>query len=124
MAPSLVGAVIGTSNDAARGGDLAYDYATSYTATKGYGRDMGEQGIRTELAGLNAGTSQGFTAAPTGASTIVDPWVALQAGTDLVLSQGAAASNPIGPVESVAADALLFAAMAASAAQKPSWAVQ
>ncbi|MEP6789813.1 MAG: VCBS domain-containing protein [Ramlibacter sp.] len=125
VAPSLSAAVVASSNTQARGGDLAYDYATTYTATQGYGKDMDEEAVRTELVDLAANKSQGFDKAPADSSTagIVDPWVALQAGTDLVVKAGVVASNPIGTIESASADALLFAAINAGA-DKPSWAVK
>lgn len=122
VAGALPATLVEYSGTQARGGDLAYDYATASATGDSLGRDMDVQAVRGELAGLAADRSQGFAAAPAGGG-MVDPWVALQAGTDLVVSQEAAASNPIGPVESTASDALLFAALNV-AGEKPSWADQ
>ncbi|MBI2768926.1 MAG: tandem-95 repeat protein, partial [Burkholderiales bacterium] len=125
IAPSLNTAVISTSNTQARGGDLAYDYATTYVSTQSYGKDMGDEAVRAELAGLGADKAQDAGRAPadSSTSTLVDPWIALQAGTDLVVKETAVASNPIGSIESTAADALLFAAINVGD-DKPSWAVK
>lgn len=73
-------------------------------------------------------TAQTFSNASASSSTtgiaFLNPWVALQAGTDLVVGQTAIASNPIGRIESSSADALLFAALntATPNGPKPSWA--
>ena len=124
VAPSLAATVTDTSSTQARGGNLAYRYATSYGATQGYGKDMGEEAVRTELVGMASNRLQGFSIAPTGGTPpgTVDPWIALHAGTDLVIRTAPVASNPITPIDSALTDALLFAAINA-AVDKPSWAV-
>lgn len=53
-------------------------------------------------------------------AALVDPWTALQAGTALVLQAPALASNPLLPLESPSADALMFAALS-SGGGRPSW---
>jgi VCBS repeat-containing protein len=121
VAPSLAGAVVAASNTQALGGDLAFDYATTYATTGSLGEDMNETAVRAEAVGMT-GAAQAFTPAPSSGSTLVDPWVALQAGTDLVVGTTPVASNPITPIESPAADALLFAAINASDGSKPTWA--
>lgn len=121
VAPSLGAAFVQSSDSQARGGDLAYDYATFYKSTGSLGADMGEAAVRAEATSLSADAMQGFTAAPSPGGAIVDPWIALQAGTDLVVKAPPVASNPITPIESPQADALLFAALNA-ADSRPSWA--
>lgn len=127
LQPALSSAFIGASNTSALGGDLAFDYATTYTATQGYGTDMTVDAVRKEAKEQTGNNWQSVTTLP-GAQpgpTVVDPWVALQAGTDLVVSQEAGASNPITPTSSPATDSLLLAALAASTdVQQPSWAVK
>ncbi|TWO67781.1 tandem-95 repeat protein [Caenimonas sedimenti] len=119
IAASLPAALIEGSDSQARGGDLAYDYGTYYRSTNSFGADMNEANLRTISNGLAGTTSQSFAAAPTG-SGIVDPWVALQAGTGLIAGQAPGASNPILPIQSTSADALLYGAIAMSET-KPSW---
>ncbi len=129
MNTSLSSTVLETSNTHARGGNLAYRYASEYKANEGYGSDLGEQAVRNLVTGLSATTAQAFSSAPapstgTGGIQFVNPWIALQAGTDLLVGQSAIASNPIGRIESSSADALLFAALntATPNGPKPSWA--
>ncbi len=127
LQPALNSAFIGASNTSALGGDLAFDYATTYTTTQGYGTDMTVDAVRKEAKEQTGSNWQAVTMAP-GAPpgpVIVDPWVALQAGTDLVVSKEAGASNPITPTSNPATDSLLLAALAASTdVQQPSWAVK
>ena len=119
-------AFIGASNTSALGGDLAFDYATHYGVTQGYGADMTVDAVRKEVQEQSGNNWQAANAAPTGSpdSTLVDLWVALQAGTDLVISSEAGASNPIAPTGDPATDSLMFAALAAGSGTQPSWAVR
>ena len=110
------------------GGDLAFDYATTYTASPSYGTDMTVEAVRKELkeqAGTNWQAINPVAAAAPGPA-LVDPWVALQAGTDLVVSQAPGASNPITPTNNPATDSLLLAAIAAGSETQlqPTWAVK
>jgi VCBS repeat-containing protein len=127
LQPALNSAFIGASNTSALGGDLAFDYATTYTTTQGYGTDMTVDAVRKEAKEQTGNNWQAVTTLPGAASgpTVVDPWVALQAGTDLIVSKEASASNPITPTSSPATDSLLLAALAASTdVPQPSWAVK
>ena len=83
---------------------------------------MGEQALRAELVGMAANKSQRFSGAPAGGMPpgTVDPWIALQAGTDLVIRTAPGASNPIMPIDSALTDGLLFAAINVGV-DKPSW---
>lgn len=120
VAGNLTAALIESSDTQARGGDLAYRYGALYRNTNSFGTDMGETKLRTLVAGLTATAPAAIAPAPAPVPGIVDPWVALQAGTGLVTAQAPGASNPILPVQSTSADALLYAAIAASET-KPSW---
>ena len=122
MAPALNSALIGVTDHFALGGDLAYRYATTYSATAGYGSDLDADAVREEASGASAVNWQTISTAPVPSSAVVDPWIALQAGTDLVVSQAPGASNPIEPTATPTTDSLVIAALSASATTVPTWA--
>ena len=123
MQPALNSAFIGASNTSAVGGDLAFDYATTYATTQGYGTDMTPNAVRKEVQEQTGTGWQTVDTAPAARSTpaLVDPWLALQAGTDLVVSKEPGASNPIRPTTDPVTDSLVIAALAASTEAKPTW---
>ena len=127
LQPVLNSAFIGASNSSAFGGDLAFDHATTYGATQSYGTDMTVEAVRQEVKAQSGSTWQAIVTTPAAAPgpTLVDPWVALQAGTDLVVSKAPGASNPITPTNSPITDSLVLAALGASTdIQQPTWAVR
>jgi hypothetical protein len=124
LQPALNAAFIGASNTSALGGDLAFDYATSYPASQGYGTDMSVEAVRSEVK-EQLGTNWQAIDVPPVAPALVDPWVALQAGTDLVAGGAPGASNPVTPTDSPMTDSLVLAALAAgSDIQQPTWAAK
>ena len=111
--PSLSSSYLQASNTQAIGGDLAYRYATlNSVSTEGasYG-DLDWKTVRSRTQGLN-GSLQNLNALVPGA---INPWVALQAGTSLIVEQPTGASSPITPVASLTQDQLVIAALGAQA---------
>ena len=110
---SLSAAYLQGSSTQAIGGDLAYRYATLNSAsTEGasYG-DLDWKAVRTRVQNVN-GSLQTLTAQVPGA---INPWVALQAGTSLIVEQPTGASSPITPVAALTQDQLVIAALGAQA---------
>ena len=111
--PALSSAYLQGSSTQAIGGDLAYRYATlnsSSTDGASYG-DLDWKAIRSRVQNLN-GSLQTLTAQVPGA---INPWVALQAGTSLIVEQPTGASSPITPVAALTQDQLVIAALGAQA---------
>ena len=111
--PALSAAYLQGSSTQAIGGDLAYRYATlnsSSTEAASYG-DLDWKAVRTRVQNLN-GSLQTLTAPVPGA---INPWVALQAGTSLIVEQPTGASSPITPVAALTQDQLVIAALGAQA---------
>jgi trimeric autotransporter adhesin len=111
--PSLSAAYLQGSSTQAIGGDLAYRYATlnsSSTEGASYG-DLDWKAVRTRVQNLN-GSLQTLTAP---VASAINPWVALQAGTSLIVEQPTGASSPITPVAALTQDQLVIAALGAQA---------
>jgi VCBS repeat-containing protein len=111
----LSAAYLQGSSTQAIGGDLAYRYATlnsNSNSTEGasYG-DLDWKAVRSRVQKLN-GSLQYLTAQVPGA---INPWVALQAGTSLIVEQPTGASSPITPVAALTQDQLVIAALGAQA---------
>ncbi|MBL0085139.1 MAG: hypothetical protein IPP44_00200 [Ideonella sp.] len=98
------------SNSKAIGGDVAWRYAT----TGSYG-DIDARSVIDKMGSMSATSWQSLTA-----SSLVDPWTALQAGTMLLVDVTAGLPSPITPVASPSSDELFLAAISASG-HKPSW---
>jgi Ca2+-binding RTX toxin-like protein/antitoxin component YwqK of YwqJK toxin-antitoxin module len=110
---SLSAAYLQGSSTQAIGGDLAYRYATlnsGSTEAASYG-DLDWKGVRTRAQDFN-GSLQNLTIQ---APTAVNPWIALQAGTSLIIEQPTGASSPITPMPALTQDQLVIAALAAQA---------
>jgi VCBS repeat-containing protein len=98
------------SDSRAMGGDLAWRYAT----TGSYG-DLSAADVKQRLYTLV------FSGLPTlTASTAVNPWTALQAGTSLIADATQGLPSPTTPTAAPSGDELTFAALAASG-RKPGW---
>jgi Ca2+-binding RTX toxin-like protein len=98
------------SDTQAIGGDMAWRYAT----TSSYG-DLDWRAINTRLGGMSSTTWQTLTA-----TTAVDPWTALRAGTSLLADATAGLPSPITPMPAPTSDELAFAAFNAGGS-KPVW---
>jgi Ca2+-binding RTX toxin-like protein len=96
------------SDTQAIGGDLAYRYAR----TGSYG-DLSWTAVRSRLSGM--GNAQTLVA-----STAIDPWTALQAGTSLIADATAGLPSPITPTAPPTQDELVFAAIGAGG-HLPTW---
>jgi Ca2+-binding RTX toxin-like protein len=110
---SLSAAYLQGSSTQAIGGDLAYRYATlnsTSTEAASYG-DLDWKAVRSRVQSLN-GSLQNLTVQVSGA---INPWVALQAGTSLIVEQPTGASSPITPVAALTQDQLVIAALGAQA---------
>lgn len=98
------------SNTRAIGGDLAWRYATT-----GSWGDIDARAVIDRMGTMSATTWQTFSA-----STPVDPWTALQAGTLMLTDPTAGLPSPITPVAAPGTDELFFAAINASG-RVPDW---
>lgn len=98
------------NNTAAIGGNLAWRYATSGS----YG-DIDGRGAIDRMASIGATNWQSFTA-----SSTVDPWTALQAGTLMLSDPTVGLPSPITPALPPSSNELFFAAINAGG-HKPDW---
>jgi len=121
---SLAAAYQSGSNARAIGGDLAYRFATlndKATLVASYG-NLAWPDVRDRMNGLS-GYLQNLTVQPL---SPVNPWIALQAGTSLIVEQPTGASLPITAMQPLTQDELMMAALAsqqqATGQSKPSWA--
>ena len=97
----LNNAYLAASNTQAIGGDLAYRYATlndaaSLSANGGasYG-DVDWRAVASRMGTMGSALQNLTTPASTGNTNAINPWIALQAGTNLVVEQATGASLPI-----------------------------
>jgi trimeric autotransporter adhesin len=121
VAPSLSATYVQGSDTSAIGGDLSYRYATVYNQSAGYG-DLDWKAVRSRMAGLGSNNWQTLSVSTT---PLVNPWVALQAGTSLIVEQPTGASPPITTVPALTQDQLVIAAMGAqqqvTGQARPGW---
>jgi hypothetical protein len=92
------------------GGDMAWRYAT----TGSYG-DLDGQAIESRLSKMGAGTWQTLTA-----STAINPWMALQAGTSLMAGGTQGLPSPIAVTAPPTSDELAFVSLQAGG-HRPGW---
>jgi Ca2+-binding RTX toxin-like protein len=123
VTPSLNTAYLSGSNTQAMSGDLAYRYATlndANTSASTYG-DFDWNAILTRAATIG-NTLQTLS---TAAIAPINPWVALQAGTSLIVEQPTGASPSIQVQAPLTQDQLVIAALtaqqAATGLAKPAW---
>ncbi len=124
VTPSLNTAYLSGSNTQAMAGDLAYRYATlndASTTASTYGDfDWNAILTRTSTIGNTLQTLSTAAIAP------INPWVALQAGTSLIVEQATGAAPSIQVQAPLTQDQLVIAALAAQQAAtgltKPTWA--
>jgi VCBS repeat-containing protein len=109
------------SNTSAIGGDLTFGYATNYSQASSYG-NLDWRTVRSRMAGLGGNNWQTITS---GTAPLVNPWIALQAGTSLIAEQPTGASPPITAAPLLTQDQLVIAAMTvqqqSSQQLQPTW---
>jgi VCBS repeat-containing protein len=121
-ASSMNASYLQGSNTIAIGGDLSYLYATGYSQAGAYG-DLDWKAVRSRLEGLSG--KNGQTLSTSTAASAVNPWIALQAGTNLVVEQATGATLPIITQAPLTQEQLVIAALGAqqqiTGQAKPSW---
>lgn len=115
LAGDLNGFFKAGSDSAAMGGDMAYRYATNGRGGSGSYGDLDWTGIRTRM-----GDRKWIDWQPLVASTAMDPWAALQAGTSLLADATLGLPSPITPTAAPTSEELAFAALTAGG-RPPSW---
>lgn len=117
------------SSTQAIGGDLAWRYATLNTGAAvssipggleaSYG-NLDTAAVRNRMNSM--GSWQNWTA---NTSTVVNPWIALQAGTSLMQEQATGASPTLTPVQALSQDQLISTALVTqqqiTAVARPTW---
>ena len=111
------------SDTQALGGDLSYLYATQYAQNSSYG-NLDASSIATRMDSLDANSWQTLSTG-SGNTVAVNPWLALQAGTSLIVEQPTGAMPSITTQADLTPEQLAMAALTTQGqiqgTNKPAW---